>query len=90
MAPIKADMPPNSTWAQLINKALSSGIDLTSRKCVAIPGTAPFGYYANGAAVAEVIVDSLTGETQITRADILYDCGQSTNSLIDIGQAEGK
>jgi xanthine dehydrogenase molybdopterin-binding subunit B len=83
-------MPPNYTWAQLINKALSSGVDLTSRKRVAIPGTTPFGYYATGAAVAEVIVDSLTGETQITRADILYDCGQSANSLVDIGQAEGK
>jgi xanthine dehydrogenase molybdopterin-binding subunit B len=90
LAPIRAGMPPNYTWAQLINKALNSGVDLTSRKRVAIPGTTPFGYYANGAAVAEVIADILTGETQITRADILYDCGQSTNSLVDIGQAEGK
>ena len=69
-------MPPNYTWADLINKALGSGVDLTSRKRVAITGTTPFGYYATGAAVAETIVDILTGETQLTRTDILYDCGQ--------------
>jgi xanthine dehydrogenase large subunit len=34
-------------------------------------------------------VDSLTGETRITRVDILYDAGRSLNPAIDIGQIEG-
>ena len=33
-------------------------------------------YNAYGAAVSEVEVDVLTGEVQILRVDILYDCGQ--------------
>jgi xanthine dehydrogenase large subunit len=49
----------------------------------------PFSYYAYGAAVAEVVVDTLTGEWKLTRADVLYDAGQSLNPAIDIGQVEG-
>lgn len=49
----------------------------------------PFFYYAYGAAVAEVIIDTLTGEYRLLRADILHDCGQSLNPAIDLGQIEG-
>ena len=49
----------------------------------------PFFYYAYGAAVAEVIVDTLTGENRLLRVDILHDCGDSLNPAIDIGQIEG-
>jgi xanthine dehydrogenase large subunit len=49
----------------------------------------PFSYYAYGAAVAEVVVDTLTGEWKLLRADALYDAGQSLNPAIDIGQVEG-
>lgn len=49
----------------------------------------PFYYYAYGAAVSEVIIDSLTGESRLTRVDILHDCGQSLNPAIDVGQIEG-
>lgn len=49
----------------------------------------PFYYYANGAAVSEVIIDTLTGETEILRTDILHDVGHSINPAIDIGQVEG-
>ncbi|MBD8513780.1 xanthine dehydrogenase molybdopterin binding subunit [Photobacterium sp. WH77] len=49
----------------------------------------PFYYYAYGAACAEVVLDTLTGEYKILRADILHDVGASLNPAIDIGQVEG-
>ncbi len=49
----------------------------------------PFFYYANGAAVSEVEVNTLTGESKVLRTDILHDAGDSINPVIDIGQIEG-
>jgi xanthine dehydrogenase large subunit len=49
----------------------------------------PFFYYAYGAAVTEVIVDTLTGENRVLRADLLHDCGDSLNPAVDLGQVEG-
>ncbi|MCY4746641.1 xanthine dehydrogenase molybdopterin binding subunit [Pelomonas sp. UHG3] len=49
----------------------------------------PFYYYAWGGAVCEALVDTLTGESRITRADLLHDVGNSLNPALDIGQVEG-
>jgi len=49
----------------------------------------PFFYFATGAAVSEVIIDTLTGEYKTLRTDILQDVGHSINPAIDIGQIEG-
>jgi len=49
----------------------------------------PFYYFAYGAAVSEVAIDTLTGETRLLRADILHDVGRSLNPAIDLGQVEG-
>ena len=49
----------------------------------------PFFYFAYGAAVSEVIIDTLTGENKILRVDILHDVGKSINEGIDMGQIEG-
>ncbi|MBZ9654271.1 xanthine dehydrogenase molybdopterin binding subunit [Phyllobacterium lublinensis] len=49
----------------------------------------PFFYFSYGAAVAEVAVDTLTGETRCLRADILQDVGSPLNPAIDLGQIEG-
>ena len=49
----------------------------------------PFYYFAYGAAVSEVSVDTLTGEYQVDRVDVLHDTGRSLNPALDIGQIEG-
>jgi xanthine dehydrogenase large subunit len=49
----------------------------------------PFLYYVYGAAVTEVAVDILTGETRVLRADLLQDAGSPLNPAIDKGQVEG-
>ena len=48
-----------------------------------------FSYFAYGAAVSEVAIDTLTGENRLVRADILHDVGRSLNPAIDLGQIEG-
>ncbi len=49
----------------------------------------PFYYFAYGAAMAEVSVDTLTGEYRVDRADVLHDVGKSLNPVLDKGQVEG-
>ncbi len=49
----------------------------------------PFFYFAYGAACSEVLMDTLTGEWKLLRADVLHDVGQSINPALDIGQVEG-
>ena len=49
----------------------------------------PFYYFAYGAAVSEVLLDTLTGENRVTRVDILHDAGKSLNPALDLGQIEG-
>ncbi|MBA1337745.1 MAG: xanthine dehydrogenase large subunit [Pelagibacterales bacterium] len=49
----------------------------------------PFLYFAYGAAVSEVLIDTLTGENKILRADILHDAGKAINPAIELGQIEG-
>ncbi|SLN53660.1 Xanthine dehydrogenase molybdenum-binding subunit [Aquimixticola soesokkakensis] len=49
----------------------------------------PFFYFAYGAALVECVIDTLTGENRMLRADILHDCGASLNPALDVGQIEG-
>jgi len=85
-------------FAALVQKAYLARVQLWSDGFYATPGLhwdpktmngRPFSYFAYGAAVAEVVVDTLTGEWKLLRADALYDAGQSLNPAIDIGQVEG-
>ena len=85
-------------FAQLVQAAYLARVQLWSDGFYATPGLSwdaktmngnPFQYFAYGAAVAEVVVDTLTGEWKLLRADCLYDAGKSLNPAIDIGQVEG-
>jgi xanthine dehydrogenase large subunit len=49
----------------------------------------PFFYFSYGAAAAEVVVDTLTGEARVLRVDLVQDCGRSLNPVVDMGQIEG-
>ena len=49
----------------------------------------PFFYFAYGAAVSEVAIDTLTGEHRLLAVDIRHDVGASLNPAIDTGQIEG-
>jgi xanthine dehydrogenase large subunit len=49
----------------------------------------PFFYFAYGAAVSEVLIDTLTGENRVLAVDVLHDVGASLNPALDRGQLEG-
>jgi xanthine dehydrogenase large subunit len=49
----------------------------------------PFYYFVYGAAAVEVVIDTLSGETRVLRAELVQDCGRSLNPAIDMGQIEG-
>jgi xanthine dehydrogenase large subunit len=85
-------------FEQLIADAYVGRVQLWSDGFYATPGLhwdretltgRPFFYFAYGAAVSEVIVDTLTGEWKLLRADVLHDVGRSLNPALDIGQIEG-
>ncbi|XP_039453634.1 uncharacterized protein LOC120432483 [Culex pipiens pallens] len=78
---------PSATWEQLVAQAYAANLDLTAthhyqpRQLQA--------YVVWGAACAELEVDILTGNVQVSRVDILEDVGESMSPGIDIGQVEG-
>ena len=83
---------------QVIKDAYMARISLSSTGFYATPKVEwdrikghgrPFFYFAYGAAVTEVVIDTLTGENRILRTDILHDCGASLNPALDVGQIEG-
>ncbi|HSW05471.1 xanthine dehydrogenase molybdopterin binding subunit [Aquabacterium sp.] len=85
-------------FAELVQQAYFARVQLWSDGHYATPGLHwdreklkgnPFFYFAYGAACSEVLVDTLSGEWRLQRADVLHDVGQSLNPAIDIGQVEG-
>jgi xanthine dehydrogenase large subunit len=86
------------TFAQLVQQAYRARVSLSSTGYYRTPRIRwdnarmtgqPFFYFAFGAAVSEVAVDTLTGESRLLRVDILHDAGKSLNPAIDMGQIEG-
>ena len=81
-------MYPDYTWPEVCAAAFAASIQLTAIGFKHPGGgvNGPYNYCSYGAAVAEVMVDVLTGEVQVERLDILFDCGTSLNPIVDIGQ----
>ncbi|XP_031272240.1 abscisic-aldehyde oxidase-like isoform X2 [Pistacia vera] len=75
-------------WETLIQQAYMQAVNL-SANTLFVPDLSSMLYLNYGAAVSEVEVNLLTGETTILRSDIVYDCGQSLNPAVDLGQIEG-
>ncbi|WP_374429046.1 xanthine dehydrogenase molybdopterin binding subunit [Tabrizicola sp.] len=85
-------------WARVVAWAYQARVSLSSTGYYATPKIIwdrvkgvgrPFYYFAYGAAVTEVVIDRLTGENRILRADLLHDTGTSLNPALDVGQVEG-
>jgi xanthine dehydrogenase large subunit len=86
------------TFADAVRKAYMARVSLSSTGFYATPGIVydravhrgrPFYYFAYGAAVSEVAIDTLTGEHKVLAVDILHDVGRSLNPMVDKGQVEG-
>ncbi|HYN46755.1 MAG TPA: xanthine dehydrogenase molybdopterin binding subunit, partial [Allosphingosinicella sp.] len=86
------------TFAELCRRAHLARISLAATGFYATPDIAydrpshrgrPFLYFAYGAALSEVVIDTLTGEHKVVAVDILHDVGRSLNPAIDLGQIEG-
>ena len=85
-------------FGELVREAYAARISLSSTGYYKTPKIhwdratltgRPFFYFAYGAAVSEVAIDMLTGESKLLRVDILHDVGHSLNPALDIGQVEG-
>ena len=86
------------TFAEAVQTAYLNRVSLSATGFYKTPDLAwdrikgegtPFFYFAQGAAITEVVIDTLTGENRILRTDILHDAGASLNPSLDIGQVEG-
>ncbi|KAF0707422.1 Aste57867_6614 [Aphanomyces stellatus] len=90
---VKMESKENASlsWEELVAKAHEGGVQLFAgeQPHVVAPPNQVFDYFVYAAACSEVEVDILTGEINLVRTDIMYDCGKSFNPAVDIGQIEG-
>uniref|UniRef100_K1Q8Q7 Xanthine dehydrogenase n=1 Tax=Magallana gigas TaxID=29159 RepID=K1Q8Q7_MAGGI len=88
IAPVKQKMP-GKPWKDIIYQCFNENIDLSERYWEAPNTQYTFAYNSYGVTLTEVTLDLLTGQHCIDRVDMLFDCGESMNPEIDIGQCEG-
>ncbi|XP_076471897.1 xanthine dehydrogenase-like [Babylonia areolata] len=89
MKPVREKMGGNPSWQQLVTECYNQGVDLSARFYTNPKDKYDCHYNVYAATVTEAEVDVLTGQSQLNRVDMLYDCGDSMNPEIDIGQVEG-
>jgi len=100
LATVRARMP-SAAWNEIVLAACQSGVILSAiansapikdgshKGEIDDPNPDHHQYFVYCAAASEVELDVLTGQCQILRTDIVYDCGNSLNPAVDIGQIEG-
>lgn len=76
-------------WKDVVSAAGDANVPLASVGHYVHETADAFDYATQGVCCVEVLVDALTGEMQISRADIVMDQGTPLNPLVDVGQAEG-
>jgi len=85
-------------FKKAVNAAYMSRIDLSAHGFYITPDIGwdwatrsgrPFHYFTNGAALSEVEIDVLSGDSRVLRCDIVMDVGLPINPAIDVGQIEG-
>lgn len=86
MKPVR-DANPGAPWELIAKLSYVKNIDLCAEAQYKAEDLK--GYYIWGLSCAEVEVDILTGNVQVTRVDILEDTGESMSPGIDVGQIEG-
>ncbi|XP_052261039.1 uncharacterized protein LOC127865162 isoform X4 [Dreissena polymorpha] len=88
IAPVKAKLK-DPTWLQIVQECYNEGIDLATHSWFKPQSDDHFQYNSYGVTCTEVELDVLTGEHEISRVDMLFDCGESLNPFLDVGQVEG-
>lgn len=87
LAPFRSQYP---TWKEAVGAAAGAYVDMLASAVSGQPQTPSYTRYNTwGTAISEVEVDGLTGQFEVIRTDLVYDCGMSLNPYIDIGQVEG-
>ena len=98
MDAVREELSGQPSFAEVATQCWVRQVSLAASGFYATPGIGydrdagrgrPFHYFAYGASVTEVEVDTLTGEYRTLRADILHDVGDSIVPAIDRGQVEG-
>lgn len=86
MKPVR-DKMKNAEWKEITVECHSQLIDLSEKYLYKESQLNAYNIY--GTSCAEIEIDTLTGNLQIKRVDILEDTGESMNPNVDIGQIEG-
>lgn len=83
--PFAEQLGPNASFHDIVMLA-KNDVNLSASEIFKLTGVS---YFIWGAAISVAEIDVLTGEQLILESDLVYDCGQSLNPLIDMGQVEG-
>lgn len=94
----QGDAPTGLFWNELILEAYQQRVNLSEHAHYATPGIHydptmekghPFAYHVYGTAIIGVTVDCRRGTYTVDSVRATHDFGQSMNTLVDRGQAEG-
>ncbi len=89
---------PEAGWNEWVKRAYHDRINLSAQGFYSTPDLhfdwdtgrgRVYNYFSYGASCSEVEVDTLTGDFNVLRSDLLMDVGDSLNPAIDIGQVRG-